>query len=148
MREGITALGIQCASLRLAIPDGWTTMVVDEFETAHVPLAPAWLLGLANVDGEILPLIDLARYFSPDSPPAARQATRLLIGRGAAEGDHVALQFSGLPVNLRGPRDTTAPAHLPARMEPVFRGQLLGGDGHTYLEIDCAGVMNAMAAQL
>ena len=47
-------------------------------EYTRVPGAKPWLLGIANVRGDLLPLIDLRRLLGNDSTPISR-TTRVLV---------------------------------------------------------------------
>ena len=92
------AQGIQCGALSLAFAHAWARSIVEEFSVTPVPNAPAWLVGAANVEGEIVPVFDLAAWAAAplaadDEPRTGAARARLLVGgRGS---DRAALIFAG-----------------------------------------------------
>lgn len=96
--ELMPAQGIQCGALNLAFPYTWARAIVDDFSVTPVPNAPAWLTGAANVEGEIVPVFDLASWIAGDTPgavPAEPGADRSRLLVGGQEGDRAAILFSG-----------------------------------------------------
>lgn len=96
--ELMPAQGIQCGALNLAFPYTWARAIVDDFSVTPVPNAPAWLTGAANVEGEIVPVFDLASWIAADTPgtgPAELGADRARLLVGGQEGDRAAILFSG-----------------------------------------------------
>jgi chemotaxis signal transduction protein len=101
---------IRCGALRIAFPYGWATAIVEKFEVTPVPKAPSWLLGATNIDGQILPVVDLAYVGASTSrvgaAPVANSANassrRLLIGgvEGENKDDRLAIVFDGLPQQI------------------------------------------------
>ena len=134
------AQGIVCGQWALAFSFDWARQIVERFELSAIPKAPSWLLGAANVDGNIVPVVDLARYFDAeltDSPRAAQQ--RLLVGglQGTNADDAIAFAFVGLPIQLKY-RSTvlTYPSALPAKLREVCDGVAKDGRNRDFLEIN------------
>jgi chemotaxis signal transduction protein len=109
--EGERAQAINCGGVQVAVPYSWARNVVEQFDVAPVPNAPAWLAGAANVDGRCVAVIDLALWLDPETPEllppeATARRSRLLLG---GEGDDAfALRFQGLPALVRSQPDGTA----------------------------------------
>ncbi|MFM7331551.1 MAG: chemotaxis protein CheW, partial [Brachymonas sp.] len=74
------AQGILCGAWALAFPFDWARQIVDEFELSPIPKSPEWLMGGVNVDGNILPVVDLARYLGTTAVESMPRQQRLLIG--------------------------------------------------------------------
>jgi chemotaxis signal transduction protein len=90
------AQAVRCGERWLAFPYGWARAAVEQVQLSAVPGAPAWLAGAANVEGRIVPVIDLLAWMSPGRfVDAAAKDARLLVG-GQAE-QTVAVLFQGLP---------------------------------------------------
>jgi chemotaxis signal transduction protein len=90
------AQAVRCGERWLAFPYGWARAAVEQVQLSAVPGAPAWLAGAANVEGRIVPVIDLLAWTSPGRfVDAAAKDARLLVG-GQAE-QTVAVLFQGLP---------------------------------------------------
>jgi len=121
----LPAQGIQCGTLNLAFPYAWAKSIVEDFHLTPVPNAPAWLIGAANVEGEIVPVFDLASWAAagePDATTAAPVATRTRLLIGGQGGDRAAIVFSGSARMVRyvpaGPSVADLDA-LPARLRSV-----------------------------
>ena len=142
--EAERAQGIDCGGLAVALPYRWARQVVERFELSQVPRSPAWLAGAANVDGQVLPVIDLAAWAWPDRPPRAEGRERLLVG---GDGDQaLALRFHGLPVLLRA-ADGAAPASMPLT-EFVIGSAQGGADARAWPLLDMARLAQALGDQL
>jgi chemotaxis signal transduction protein len=146
------AQGILIGSWALAFPFDWARQIVDEFELSPIPKAPTWLLGAANVDGNILPVIDLVNYLGNSvSPMATTSQLRLLIGglQGQDADQAVALVFSGLPQQLSyEPREMTYRSALPERLRELCVGIASNTAGHDFLEIGSEQLMAALSDEL
>jgi len=119
------AQGIQCGALSLAFPYAWARAIIEDFSLTPVPNAPAWLVGAANVEGEIVPVFDLASWAAADMPERASAETgpgraRLLVG--GHEGDRAAIFFSGVARMVRYAPDAqpvVAGTPMPERLRAV-----------------------------
>lgn len=86
MQAAKTGAGAGAGQLGLAI--GATRYLVDLLEVGEivapapltaVPLTQPWYLGLANVRGSLLGVIDLARYLGEEAPLEAAATPRLVV---------------------------------------------------------------------
>jgi chemotaxis signal transduction protein len=119
------AQGIQCGSLNVAFSFAWARSIVEDFSLTPIPNAPAWLLGAANIEGEIVPVFDLVLWVGagasglPSNAPGAGR-TRLLVG---GHGDkRAAIIFSGSARMVRyaaGSQKRPAGPALPPRLNAV-----------------------------
>jgi chemotaxis signal transduction protein len=149
------AQGILCGSWALAFPFEWARQIVDDFELSPLPKAPPWLLGAANVDGAILPVIDLAVYLGTTSLQSGPRKPRLLIGGLISQtsadttGDAIAIAFDGLPQQLGyEPRALTYASALPARLREMCTGVASDATGQEFLEIDATQLLAALSDEL
>ena len=148
----LLAQGVQCGRYLLAFNFDWARQIVDEYELVPVPRAPAWVLGAVNVNGLIVPVIDIENYFSESTTPAQSvRGQRLLLGGIEAEDAEgaLALVFSQTPTQLEYEPQTLAdPSALPLRLQEVCKGVVGADQGKTYMEIDPQRLMDALAAEL
>lgn len=118
------AQALQCGAIRVAIPFSWARNVVESFDVSPAPNAPAWLMGAVNVDGHILPVLDLSAWVDDSAPQAIERSSRLLVG---GEGEsQFALLFQGLPSLARytpGPCDV----QVPQALQPLVLAQTWSG---------------------
>ncbi len=149
------AQGILCGAWALAFPFDWARQIVDDFELSPIPKAPDWLMGGANIDGNILPVVDLARYLGSTQVHASAQKQRLLIGglSGAlsvdSTGDAVALMFEGLPQQLSYElSELSYAAALPLRLRELCGGVGRNPAGQEFLEIDALRLITALSDEL
>lgn len=153
-----SAQGVICQPWALAFGYDWARTILDDAELSTVPKSPPWLRGALNFDGDILPVIDLAVYFSPDaasgSSAGLQRGERLLIGgfdatsQNKSEGA-LALVFSQRPQQLRyHPTAIEYMSALPERLQELCSAQAVGEDGVVYLEIDTRKLLDALGADL
>ena len=142
---GPQAQAVQCGRWALAFSFSWARSIVDEFEPSEVPHAPPWLLGAANVDGKVVPVIDLALYLDPTARPEPGAARMLLVG---GEGEDAAgIVFSGLPAMVRPQPGLPAPPVPPALAEFVT-GAATDGGGRRWALVDAPALLDALSAEL
>ena len=146
------AQGITCGKLNLAFTFDWARQIVDSYELVSLPRAPSWVLGAVNINGVIVPVVDLSNYFSESNQPAQNErGQRLLVGGIRAEDSEAALAvvFSQTPVQLEfmtqpiGQKDT-----LSRRLLEVCRGIAQDDRGKQYREIDPVRLMGALSIEL
>lgn len=78
-----TTLTVTAGAQRHAVPLGDITEIIRVPVAAPVPMAPAWLIGLINHRGTILPLIDLAERLGGGRCVATAQSRVLVATAGA-----------------------------------------------------------------
>jgi chemotaxis signal transduction protein len=142
------AQAIDCGGVPVAVPFDWARNVVESFDLSPAPNAPAWLAGAANIDGRILPVLDLGAWLDPASAQALDRHSRLLVGGDADES--YGLLFRGLPMLARWAPSSDAPATAD-KLAPFVLGQTrdLGPQpGATRPVIDARGLGQAWFAEL
>ena len=148
----LLAQGVQCGKYSLAFSFDWARQIVDEFEMVPVPRAPGWVLGAVNINGLIVPVIDVDCYFSAsDAPSQLQRGQRLLLGGVLAEDaeNALAIVFSQRPAQLEyQAQQITDTAALPQRLLEVCKGIASAEHGKPFIEIDPQKLMAALAAEL
>ena len=130
--EVFTGQAITCGGWSLSLNMQWANTIVDTFELVKIPRAPNWLIGAVNIDGRIIPVVDLSVYFVPNAAPMViDRHHRLLVG-GKYEGnadvasgsDSVfAILFSGLPMQIQYTREAIdASLVIPERLRELSLG--------------------------
>ncbi|MEQ1535762.1 MAG: chemotaxis protein CheW [Burkholderiaceae bacterium] len=127
--EVFTGQAITCGGWSLAINMQWANTIVDSFELVRIPRAPHWLIGAVNIDGSIIPVVDLSVYFVPNAAPMViDRHHRILVGgkreesaEGAAANDSVfAILFNGLPLQIQYTREAMDASHvIPERLREL-----------------------------
>ena len=125
-----TAHVVTCGRWSLAVGIRWINVLIDEFELVAIPGAAPWLVGAINVEGTIVPVVDLAAYFEPAlAPQAITRHHRLMLGgrRENSNEDAVALLFSGLPNQIEYDRQPLDPSQeMPERLRELCSGTVGG----------------------
>lgn len=124
---------------------------MEHYEISAVPKAPSWLIGAANIEGNVLPVVDLATYFSPTMASYSVQRQRLLVGGLTAQSsdDAMALVFDGLPQQLNyEPQELTYAGALPPKLRDVCDLVALDASGRNFLEINIDKLMAVLADEL
>lgn len=146
---------ILCGPWALAFPFDWARQIVDRFELSPIPKSPLWLIGAANVDGNIVPVLDLHAYIS-QSAPGPKSQQRLLIGglgktldSAASTADAIAIAFEGLPQQLAYETSPlTYASALPERLAAICGAIARSKAGSEYLEIDAQRLIAALSDEL
>jgi chemotaxis signal transduction protein len=131
---------VQCGRWALVFNFLWTNAIIDDYELVAIPGAADWLAGAANIEGSIVPVVDLAVYFEPDAKQAVADRHRRLLLGGRVEGSNenaAALLFSKLPFQIQYTREPISPdAQLPERLLEVCSCSAISSSGESYFEID------------
>lgn len=137
------AQAVRCGERWIALPYGWARSAVEQVQLSAVPGAPAWLAGAANVDGRIVPVIDLLAWTTPGRFIDSRaKDARLLVG---GEGDDtVALLFQGLPRLVHMTRQTAE--HSGDRLAPYALGH--DPDDPATVALDAPRLVDALIEEL
>jgi chemotaxis signal transduction protein len=140
---GQAAQAVRCGERWFAFPYGWARAAVEQVHLSAVPGAPPWLAGAANVEGRIVPVIDLAAWLTPGQFVDARaKDARLLVG-GDGE-DVAAILFQGMPRLVRVGREPQAIGQ--DRMTPYVIGHDIN-DLHT-VTLDAPRWIEALIEEL
>ncbi len=144
----ITGQAISCGGWSLTLNLSWTNTIIDEFELVNIPRSPNWLIGAVNVDGNIIPVVDLSVYFVPNAPPMQiDRHHRLLVGGkrdasiestvGSGNDSVFAILFSGLPMQIEYTRETMDETIvIPERLRELCIGTAKDSNGKTYFEMN------------
>ena len=122
-------LGVEIGGVRYLLDLVEAGEIVPLPPLAAVPLTQPWYLGLANVRGSLLGVVDLARYLDPDAArPAAPAAGARLVTFAPGLAFPCAL-LVGRVVGLRHAADMT-----------FADGRLLDADGREWTPLSLAGL--------
>jgi chemotaxis signal transduction protein len=141
--KGEAAQAVRCGERWFAFAYGWARSAVEQVHLSAVPGAPAWLAGAANVEGRIVPVIDLVAWLTPGRFIDARaKDARLLVG-GDGE-DVAAVLFQGMPRLVRVSREPQAIGQ--DRLTPYVIGHDVN-DLHT-VTLDAPRLIEALIEEL
>jgi purine-binding chemotaxis protein CheW len=139
MRQGFR---VGALTLMVRYEDG---SELTEMPPLHrLPNTPAWLLGVANLHGLLVPVFDLGVWAGVTRPVDTRRML-LVLSHGP---DAAGVVIDGLPQRLRFNENQQADAATaPARLAPHVRGAALI-DGVLWFDIDRAALLDAFENSL
>jgi len=151
--DSYTAYQIACGPWQLAVDAQWATSFLDNYVLQPIAHSPQWLLGGTNVDGILIPVIDL---FTLLDPAAARihgvdQKSRLLLGSHSLgeNEDAIGLLFTGLPRLLNFTLAAlSANLETPPLLCRMAKGLALAPDGITAIALDTRHLIDHCISQL
>jgi chemotaxis signal transduction protein len=153
-----TGQAITCGAWPIVLNMQWTNAIVDAFELVHIPRAPNWLIGAVNIDGSIIPVVDLSLYFEPSATPMAiDKHHRILVGgkredtpEASASNDNVfAILFSGLPMQTQYTREAMdASIVIPERLRELCLGAARDTASQNHFEMNTDRFVDLLSMSL
>jgi chemotaxis signal transduction protein len=138
----VERLAIHVGNLNLVCaPDAGREVILPP-PASRLPHTPGWLLGVANVRGALVPVVDLAMAFGLERVNE-RRAYLLVSGAG---DDAIGLLVDGLPVLQHfdpAERMSSTPPH-----PPMLDGHVYGAFEHAravWVDIDIKGLLDTLA---
>ena len=126
-------VGYRIGHKRLASGFDEVVEILPMPQVTPVPGAQPWLLGVANIRGNLYSVIDFGRFLGRESPPSAGQARLVLFGARAAE-----MNVGLVVTRVLGLRNVAelAPAAPPQDVPEWYAQRWMDGDGNAWQEID------------
>lgn len=153
--EAVPGTVLECGPWFLVFPYGIGHGIVEQFELVAVPKAPEWFAGAVNVDGQVLPVVDLLSHLEPQAARKSQthRSHLLVCDVPSAESteNRMALIFQGLPHQVRylpHPLPLEPEARLPQALTEICPRYALLPDGRTVYEIDYPALCEALSAEL
>jgi twitching motility protein PilI len=131
------AQGFRIGSLGLMIDYADGSELTELPPVYRLPNAPAWLLGMANLHGMLVPVFDLALHFGLEhAAPVHPMLLVLAHGRDAA-----GIVIEGLPERLRWqPEQIADAATVPEALAGVVQRPVLIGE-QLWFDLDCSALL-------
>jgi twitching motility protein PilI len=83
---GGARFGLRLADFGLLVAEGTLSEIVTEPVVYPIPKTPAWIRGLINLRGNLVPVFDLHILLGLGEPEADRKRLALVLGRGEGAG--------------------------------------------------------------
>lgn len=136
--------GFRIGDIGLLIGQDTSSELLERVPIYPLPKAPAWLLGLINLRGNLVPVFDMWPLLELEHGGDAQDQRRLLIlGRS---NDAVGLMISSLPQLAATRHVITRLPPLPSVLRPYVAKAYLQ-DEAVWLEFDYAGFFGALGGQ-
>ncbi len=140
-------LTFELAGQLYALPASQVAEVIHVPTVARVPLSPPALLGIANLRGEVLPLIGLRELLGlPEATALATATKAIVLDTGAAMG--LAVDFVDSLVAVEAGRIETREAELGAKEGELLTGAFpVGSAGEAAKVLDIQALLDRAFAQ-
>ena len=136
--------GVMVGRLRLFVRFDQASEVADMARLYRLPGTPKWICGLANLHGNLVPVLDLASFFNL-TPEAGEKPMLLVLGHGEAA---VALIIDGVPERLRfGDSERITAPLVGERMQPYVSGAFMRSSD-IWLGLEHERLLGTLAAAL
>lgn len=136
--------GLRVGGIGLMVRDEDGSELTEVPVIHRLPNAPAWLCGICNLHGLLVPVFDLATYAGLP-PQAPKRPMLLVLSHGA---DAAGVLIDGMPQRLRfGPGQAADPHAAPAALLPLLRGAALLGN-HLWFDLDRPALLDALETSL
>ena len=121
LREDWVGIGFRLGAHQFVSPLGDVTEILTPTDYSKVPGAKSWVQGIANVRGNLLPIMDLQGFLHGQRTPATRRSRVLVISHGGVHSGLVVDEVLGLKHFM--PEDQTqAPPVEDAAIRPFLEG--------------------------
>jgi twitching motility protein PilI len=134
--------GFRVGSLALLIGTDTPREVIASPAISTLPNGPAWLAGMMNVRGNLVPVFDLALALNVSRQDAAREFA-LVLEKGERA---VAMLIDGLPIALSGMQPLERLPHLPPALQDHVQAAFVK-DEITWLAFDHENFFAVLASQ-
>jgi purine-binding chemotaxis protein CheW len=119
---------------------------IIEYETVtHVPSTPAWIRGVINLRGSVVPVVDLGLKFGLAGSPVTRRTCIVMVDVDL-DGQRTTMGVVADAVNQvieLGPGDIEAPPSFGTRVRVDYLRGMGKRDGRFVLILDIDGVLSA-----
>lgn len=130
-------LGLECAGQRWLMRLGDAGEVIAMPPVVSVPLTRPWFLGVANIRGNLVSVVDFSAFLGREPTPVNGMTRLILFSARAGEVN------AGLTVaRVLGLRNLTelAPAAPPVDAPGWYAQRWMDGDGNAWQEIDLSAL--------
>jgi twitching motility protein PilI len=136
--------GLRCGELRLMVRFDEGSELTEVPPVRRLPNAPAWLAGVANIHGTLVPVFDLAAWLGVGAGHGGTPML-LVLGQGA---DAAGVLVDGLPQRLRfTPDDHADRDTAPAALVPHLRNAAVIA-GELWFDLDCDKLLQSLERSL
>lgn len=128
-KEDWVGIGFRLGDHQFVSPLGEVTEILTPTDYSKVPGAKSWVQGIANVRGNLLPIMDLQGFLHGRRTPATRRSRILVIDHGGVHSGLVVDEVLGLKHFMPEEQTTELPTE-DAAIRPFLDGGFRIGEEH------------------
>ena len=134
--------GYRTGSMRFMVPEGTVSELLNSSKIYHLPNAPRWIVGLINMHGNVIPVVDIASYIG-DEVSRLQKSNILVIGTNEAA---IGILIDGLPEAINENEIVTGLSAVPEKLEGYVKAGLYS-DGYNWYEFEVFKLFQKLAAK-
>ncbi len=105
--------GYRAGNMRFLVPKDTVSELLHNSKIYHLPNSPRWLVGLINLHGNVIPVVDVASYIG-DEISHLQKSNVLAIGRNEAA---IGVLIDGMPEAIKESEIITSLSAVPGNLE-------------------------------
>ena len=134
--------GYRTGSMRFLVPEGTVSELLHSTNIYHLPNAPKWVVGLINMHGNVVPVIDVASYVG-DEISHLNKSNVLAIGRNEIA---IGVLIDGLPEAVKENEIVTGLDAVPEKLDGYVKSGLYS-DGYNWYEFEIYKLFDRLASE-
>ncbi len=134
--------GYRAGNMRFMVPEGAVSELLHDSKIYHLPNAPRWLVGLINMHGNVIPVIDIASYVGDDIS-RLQKSNILAIGKSEYA---IAVLIDGLPEAIKENETVTGLSSVHEKLEGYVKTGLYS-NGYNWYEFDIYELFEKLASK-
>ena len=135
--------GYRVAGMRFIVPEGTVSELLHNSKIYHLPNAPGWLVGLINMHGNVMPVVDIASY-------AGVEISHLKKSNILAMGENenaIGVLIDGMPEAIKENESITDLSSVPDKLSD-FISTGLYADGYYWFEFNIFDLFKKLALEI
>ncbi|NNF96758.1 MAG: hypothetical protein HKM94_07530 [Halobacteria archaeon] len=133
--------GYRTGSMRFLVPEGTVSELLHSTKIYHLPNAPRWVVGLINMHGNVIPVVDVASYVG-DEISHLQKSNVLAIGRSETA---IGILIDGLPEAIKENEIETGLSAMPEKLDGYVKAGLYS-DGYNWHEFEVYKLFQKLAS--
>ena len=135
--------GYRTGSMRFLVPEGMVSELLHSSKIYHLPNAPRWVVGLINMHGNVIPVMDVASYVG-DEISHLNKSKILAIGQNETA---IGILIDGLPEAIKESEIvTTGMSGVPEILDGYVKAGLYS-DGYNWYEFEVYKLFQRIASK-
>lgn len=134
--------GYRTGSMRFMVPEGTVSELIHSTNIHHLPNAPKWVVGLINMHGNVIPVVDVASY-AGDEISHLQKSNVLAIGKSETA---IGVLIEGLPEAIKENEIVTGLSAVPEKLDGYVKAGLYS-DGYNWYEFEVYKLFQKLASK-
>ena len=134
--------GYRSGSMKFLVPEGTVSELLESAIIYHLPNAPRWLVGLINMHGNVIPVVDVASY-AGDEISHLQKSNVLAIGNSESA---IGVLIDGLPEAIKENGVVTNTSAMPEKLDGYVEAGIYS-DGYNWDEFEIYKLFEKISAK-